>query len=363
VARGPIGAAHARAGAADDGANDDQQERGNGGAQRQALESGHRRSDCSRGIVGCVIGRWAALALSVLVVGACSAVPLATVAPADWANQGLLDVIPIVVSSDLAVGDNRFLLTVVDKQNKPAASPDWDVALGFFTFPIGGADIPAVSAHATYMEVLPGRPGLYRADVTFPKAGQWGLQVIMKSLATGPSGRSALVGRVVFPVHDTSSTPAIGADAPATDTPTATTPDGIHAISTDTTPDPDFYKTSVKQALADHKPFMLIFATPAFCRTATCGPALAVVKSVAPPFKDRVTFIHVEPYQLKLTDGQLQPVFDSNNDLIPIQPVLDWGLTTEPYTFVVDATGKVRAKLEGIAAPEELQQALALIAP
>jgi hypothetical protein len=312
-----------------------------------------------------MIGRIVVVILGGLVATACAGTPTASPTPGDWANQGPRDVIPIVVSSDLAIGQNRFLLTVVDQHNKPVASADYDVALNFFTLPVGGADIPAVSAQGTYMEVLAGRPGLYRTQVSFPKGGDWGLEVIMKTLATSApqTGSGTLEGRVVFPVHDSSSTPAIGANAPATDTPTATTPDGIHAISTDTNPDPDFYKTSVTQALADHKPFLLIFATPAFCRTATCGPALNVVKGVAGPYKDRVTFIHVEPYQLKLTDGQLQPVFDANNDLIPIQPVLDWGLTTEPYTFVVDANGKVVAKLEGIAAPEELQQALALIAP
>jgi hypothetical protein len=63
-----------------------------------------------------------------------------------------------------------------------------------------------------------------------------------------------------------------------------------------------------------------------------------------------------------MTSGQLQPVFDANNDLIPIQAVLDWGLTTEPYAFVVDAEGKVRVKLEGVAAPDEIRAALDLVA-
>jgi len=209
------------------------------------------------------------------------------------------------------------------------------------------------------MEVLPDRPGLYRAQVTFPKAGQWALEVIMKSLATGPppSGKAELEGRVVFPVDDSSSTPAIGANAPATDTPTATTADGIHAISTDTNPDPDFYKTSVKQALADHKPFLLIFATPAFCRTATCGPALDVVKSVAAPFKDRVTFIHVEPYDLKLDNGSLQPVL-TNGNLTPTATTNAWGLSSEPWVFTVDSKGIVRGSFGLIFSDAELTTAL-----
>jgi hypothetical protein len=146
------------------------------------------------------------------------------------------------------------------------------------------------------------------------------------------------------------------------DTPTATDAAGIAAISTDVKPDPDFYTTSIADALAAHEPFVVVFATPAFCRSATCGPTLDLVKGVAPDFKGRLTFIHVEPYQLKMADGHLQPVLDENNNPIPIKPVDDWGLQTEPYVFVVDGTGKLSAKFEGIVSPEELRAAFDAVA-
>ena len=295
--------------------------------------------------------------IAVLFLGAaCGAGSNPSAAAAAWANEGPRDIVPIVVSSDLAAGPNRFLVTVADRQNKPVASPDFEVALQFWDLAAGFAKTPAVSEQGTYMSVLPDRPGLYRAAVDFPKAGQWGLEMIMRN-ASG----TQLIGRVAFPVHETSTTPAIGAPAPATETPTATTADQIHGISTDDDPDPDFYTTSVKQALAAHEPFMVTFATPAFCQTATCGPALDVVKSVAADYKDKLTFIHVEPYQLQMTNGQLQPVFNGS-DPVPVQSTLDWGLPTEPYAFVVDADGKVTAKFEGIAGADELRAALDQVA-
>ncbi len=297
-----------------------------------------------------------------LVIG-CSTAPGATSSPsatpstAAWVNQGSGDLVPITVSSELAVGSNRFLLNLVDKKNVPLAAPERAATLNFYELAVDSAK-PAVSAPGIYMSILARLPGLYRAQVDFAYAGEWGLEVVTNE----PDGTHRS-GRLAFPVRESTTTPALGADAIASKTPTATTADEIKKISTDANPDPDFYRLSVDQALADHRPFLLIFATPAFCRSATCGPALEVVKSVAPDFKDRVAFIHVEPYQLQFTSGQLQPVFDANNDPIPIEATIDWGLPSEPYAFVVDGSGKVRAKLEGIAAPDEIRQALTLVAP
>ena len=160
------------------------------------------------------------------------------------------------------------------------------------------------------------------------------------------------------------TTPAIGSAAPASETPTATTPEGIAAISTDQAPDPAFYQLSIAQAVASGKPSWIIFSTPAFCTTATCGPTLDIVKGVAPEYADRVNFVHVEPYQLQQTDTGLQPLLDANGQLQPVQAVVDYGLPTEPYQFVVDGNGIVRAAFQGIASADEIRAALdSVLAP
>src|SRR6478752_6920915 len=108
---------------------------------------------------------------------------------------------------------------------------------------------------------------------------------------------------------------AVGQKAPASKTPTVADVGGdVSKISTDPTPDPAFYQTSVADALAAHKPFMLVFATPKFCQTKTCGPTLDKVKAVAAKHPD-VTFINVEPYLLEDVDGQLQPKLDAKGNL------------------------------------------------
>jgi hypothetical protein len=150
----------------------------------------------------------------------------------------------------------------------------------------------------------------------------------------------------------------VGASAPRSQSLTATTPEGIAAISTDTTPDPDLYRLSIDQAVGSGRPTYIVFATPAFCQTATCGPTLDIVKAVVPDYKDRVDFIHVEPYILQQTDAGLQPLLDADGHLQVVQPVIDYGLPTEPYQFLVDGSGIVRASFQGIASADEIRAAL-----
>ena len=131
-------------------------------------------------------------------------------------------------------------------------------------------------------------------------------------------------------------------------------------ISTDAAPDPAFYEVSVRDALAAHDPFVLVFATPKFCASAQCGPTLERVKAVAAGVPD-VTFINVEPYVMEFVDGSLRPKLDTSVDppvLIPAQPTVDWGLLSEPWVFVVDGDGIVTASFEGVIADSELVAAI-----
>jgi hypothetical protein len=50
-------------------------------------------------------------------------------------------------------------------------------------------------------------------------------------------------------------------------------------------------------------------------------------------------------------------VLDEDNLPIPDDATNIWGLPTEPYTFVVDSTGKITAKFEGIVSEDELRAA------
>ena len=271
-------------------------------------------------------------------------------------EQTDFDLVPVPISTEIVVGSNRMLFNILDKQNQSIAAPDRPVELRFFDFSASKTQA-ASTMQGTFMPTVEGRPGLYRAQVDLTKAGEWGVEAI-----SSESDGTKRTGRFVFDVREQGTTPEIGDPAIASDTPTASTPEEIAQIATDDDPDPDFYKRSVADAIAAHEPFALVFATPAFCTSQVCGPTLDLVKSVAQPFKGRMDFINVEPYELESEGGNLHPVLDENNLPVSVQATNEWGLPTEPYIFVVGSDGLVKAKFEGIASQEELEAAFAEVA-
>ncbi|MDQ3554158.1 MAG: hypothetical protein M3395_07100 [Chloroflexota bacterium] len=263
--------------------------------------------------------------------------------------------VPLLVSSELAVGQNRFLFTLIDAQNRLIAAPEVEVDVRFFDLATDPAT-PVSESTAGYLQADEDR-GLYRTAVDFSCSGAWGAE-----LTAHIPGREQRQARVVFSVRPESSTPAIGAPVPATDTPTADSAEAIAEISTDMAPDPDFYRLSVDEALDAQEPFALVFATPAFCQTRACGPTLDIVRDVAADFKDDLAFIHVEPFVLEMTDAGLQPVLNEAQRFQSVPSVVEWGLPSEPYIFVVDDDGTLTAKFEGVAGPEELREAFEAVA-
>jgi hypothetical protein len=318
-----------------------------------------------------------ALLLGALLAAACSAGPSneppsvppssASPAPGGWASQvGSTAVVPLLASSELAQGKERFLFTLTDKAGQVIADPSAAVRVRFFDL-AKDPDQPAAETDAPFYWLIEGSRGLYRAPVTFTSAGPWGAEFVVTRNSGAPGAStppnpdplaSPVTVRVIFTVRDHSSTPAIGAPAPPADTPTLATAGGDpRKISTDPSPDPRLYQLSIRQALEAKKPFLLNFGTPAFCQTATCGPTLQVIRQVLTDYPS-LNAIHVEPYVLMEKDGALQPVLDASGNFTPIPAVVTYGLSTEPYTLLVGADGTVQAKFEGPIDPIELREAI-----
>ncbi len=297
-----------------------------------------------------------ALAPLLVVLVACSAAapptptPAPVVTPAPSVSGPAI--LPILVSSELAKGPNRFLFALTDRANQPLAAPDVKVDLLFYDVD-AAEDTVAFEAVSRFLWSIEGVRGLYVANVEFPSEGRWGTRFN----ATFPDGSTKTV-RADYDVLATSDTPAIGAPAPSVETPTtAGVGADLAALSSDPDPYPRFYETSVADALANKEAFVVAFATPSFCQTATCGPTLETVKEVAASYPD-LTFINVEPYVMALRDGRLQPVLDATGKLQPAPWTTAWKLHTEPFIAVVDASGRVVAKFEGTIAAEELTAAI-----
>jgi hypothetical protein len=262
------------------------------------------------------------------------------------------DFVPVLLSAEVGIGQSRLLVTVEDRDGRALAAPELTLDERFYDL-AASVDSPVDHASGTFRWLIPDTKGVYTSTTDFAHAGDWGMEV------TGHQpGHPDRTARVTFSVRQTTQTPAIGTDAPPSDSPTASDPAALATISTDRHPDPAFYTLSIRDAIAAGKPFVLVFATPAFCTSGTCGPALELVKQVAADYRGRVNFLHVEPYILEIADGRTQPKVDVLGYPQPIQAVNEWGLPTEPYVFVVDAEGKVAAKFEGMAYPDELTAAL-----
>lgn len=260
---------------------------------------------------------------------------------------------PTIVNSarSLTCGANRLLFTFVDKDLVPIAGPTRSVTVALYDL---GRDPAKVTEKATGIFVwgIENQRGFYVADVTFPEAGVWGAEFV-----TAVAGGTPETIRMTFDVATSSSVLRVGQAAPASDTPNAASVGGdLAKISTDTNPDPAFYKLSIKEALAAHDPFVVIFATPKFCVSAQCGPTLDRIKPIAVDFPS-VTFIHVEPYLLTFQNGSLQPVLDAQGNLQVVPAVNDWGLLSEPWVFVVNRDGIITASFEGVVSVDEIRAA------
>ena len=198
--------------------------------------------------------------------------------------------------------------------------------------PIG---VPGVSKAARF-----GVQSLYVARVRVPTAGTYWV------LARPAGAEIAGLGNIV--VRDQTASPAVGARAPRSNTPTLGSTGGdLATLTTSTRPDRALYRWSVAQSLAAHVPFVLTFATPKLCASRTCGPVVDVVSHVRRRFADpRVRFIHVE-------------VYDHND---PAQGynrwMRQWHLESEPWVFLVGADGRIKDKFEGSVSVGELQAAV-----
>jgi hypothetical protein len=268
--------------------------------------------------------------------------------PASQASGGVL---PRIISSELVKGPNRVVFSFLDASGtKPVGSPDRTATVQFK----GPGGESAAAPAALFVWAIEGVSGVYVTHADFPVAGAW--TATFTTAAPGSPEESAPFS---FDVKEDASVVEPGEKAPSVDTPTLADVSGdVSKISSDETPVPAFYEVSVADALAAHAPFVLVFATPKFCVTKTCGPTLEKVKTVAAAHPD-VTFINVEPYQLQVVDGQLQPVLSASNGLQTVPATDAYGLLTEPFVFVVGGDGIVKASFELVFAPSEIDEALA----
>lgn len=181
--------------------------------------------------------------------------------------------------------------------------------------------------------------GVYHAEVELPGPGRWLLLVVTRSGEQLVGAASTVTARRSSPV------PAVGDPAPRIHTPTLASVGGdVAQIDTRVPPsrlhEVDFFD------VVGRRPVALLFATPALCRSRVCGPVADEAVQLQTAYGDRVAFIHNEVY----VDN------DPNKGLRP--QLRAFGLTSEPWLFVIGADGRVAARLEGAFGIDEFRESI-----
>lgn len=245
---------------------------------------------------------------------------------------------PVVANADLAVGEQRLLVGIHDLDGASLAAPE--LPMEFDLYQPEAVELSA-TVDGIFLWTVPDVRGLYRAEAVFDRVGRWQIA------ARTPGGPSTML--IPFDVAAEELGLTVGDRAPPVGTRTAGEVSDLSEITTDPNPDPRFYQQSLDAALASGRPTVVVFATPGWCESATCGPILDQVKQVAPEFPG-VNFVHVEIYE------NLDAA--SREELRVVEAVEAWRLPSEPWLFVVDSTGMITARFEGAVALDELRTTL-----
>ena len=212
---------------------------------------------------------------------------------------------------------------------------------------------PPTQVTASFNEWPYGVRGSYSAAIDFPTAGNY--------LLTASVDDTDVVGEVVIPLEVVadSPVPSLGDATPPSVTKTLADGLDLTQLTTAYTPDPELYQLSIADAVADSKPDVIVFASPAFCTSPTCGPQVDTVSELRVAHPDAANYIHVELYdnpaeiQGDLSKAKLVGTADEWG----FTKIDDW--TNESWVFVVDSDGVIRHRFEGFATLSELEAALA----
>jgi hypothetical protein len=246
----------------------------------------------------------------------------------------------VMSTADIAAGMNRVGFLLVRDNGSLIDVPRVDV----YYRPEAGGPTRRTAAARVQVGVKAGPEAndevkhLYTAELDLPKAGkQW--------IVVQPRG-VRFQGFQVLDVKAKPAAVAIGERAPASNNPT-TAREPASRITTADPPDVGLLKYSVADSLKRHVPFVVAFATPAFCQSRTCGPTVDVVDVVRRRLESQgVRFIHIEIYEDNTPGNGVN------------RWVREWRLPSEPWVFVVGGDGVVRDRFEGAVSVAELSRSV-----
>ncbi len=289
--------------------------------------------------------RWCAVAIAVvaLVAGACAAAPPTPTATPTPAGP---EITPLLATTQLRVGTQRVAF-VLDSTTALITAPEVEVRTS-----LSGTSLGETAVAPFHLWPF-GTRGSYATELTFDQPGKWRLDVHVED--------PTFAGDASLELHvaERSSVRDIGELAPFSNTKTLRSEAGdFSRITTSSAPDPELYRTSVAEALISGRPSVIVFASPAFCTSPTCGPQVETVSELRSLHPADADFVHVEVYdnpqeiQGDLTRATYAPALAAwGIDAVP-------GYLNESWVFVLGSDGRIAARFEGYATLGELETAL-----
>jgi len=200
---------------------------------------------------------------------------------------------------------------------------------------------------ARFYEFPFGTRGIYTTELDFSETGDW------SAVASAPmsDGSTASV-EVRFQVNERPESVKVGEPVPPSASRTLNSVSDISELTTGSHRDPELYRLSIADAAAGDRPFMVVFASPAFCTNAVCGPQVELASELREDYGEQLDFLHVDLYenpheiQGDLTRAVLTPILEQ------------WRLSSQEWTFIVDEDGIVTHRFENFAPKDELIEAI-----
>jgi hypothetical protein len=188
---------------------------------------------------------------------------------------------------------------------------------------------------------------VYVSDVPFRRTGNQ--TAVALARLDGRLVRSQLVTLQVG--HYKQGPPEVGERVPKIHTPTVSEVGGdVAKIDTRVPPAPQLHQVDFADVVG-RKPVVITFATPQLCQSRVCGPVVDIVAQLQAKYGKQVAFIHQEIYN----DNQIKKGYRPQ--------IRAFRLPNEPWTFVIDKSGRVATRFQSAVSAGELDRAIAKVLP
>ncbi|MAT08294.1 MAG: hypothetical protein CL707_04220 [Chloroflexi bacterium] len=248
----------------------------------------------------------------------------------------------ILATDDLSTGTHRIGFLALGKTGVVNV-PILEISLYYFNPDSGLIELNS-GIEASYKEWPYGSRGLYTLQFNFSNQGKHLL------VANIPSENGFVEkAEVTFNINAQTIAPDVGQLAVKSDTKTYNSVDNPSQLTTGSNYDQNLYKYTLAEAVKRKNPVIVVFASPAFCVNAVCGPQVETLSLLADKFATKADFIHVDLYENpEKVQGDLSTAVIS-------KAVKEWRLPSNEWTFIIDSNGTITARFQGFATFNELE--------